>query len=35
VVRAEDSQRADLDPELLGELRDLARTLLQRLKNAL
>ena len=29
VVRAEDAQRADGDAELLGELRDLAGTLLQ------
>src|SRR5918995_2643555 len=29
VVRAEDAQRDDIDAELLGELRDLARTLLQ------
>src|SRR5215218_3844340 len=31
VVRAEDAQRADVDAELLGELRDLAGTLLQHL----
>jgi hypothetical protein len=29
VVRAEDAQRADVDGELLGELRDLAGTLFQ------
>ena len=31
VVRAEDAQRADVDAELLGELRDLVGTLLQNL----